>query len=382
MFGKSKGFNAEEFIEGLRSSDMTYNSKVSLLGWLFQQVMNKKKIKLDASQKRKIAEFALTEARDAIVYVQSSASYEEADDALSYIEVLNCVLSNWHNDPETWKPICQVLADMYREYRFLELKTDAFFASGNLLEHKARELIDTVKSIAEEYHRGVFLIGLEESGESCDSIPLNVRNIFADHIRQEIERYTAMPELNDTVKLNLEYAAGAAGVFMTDQLATALRGLAKLNIGAVNYYILMSLVDNGWEIEDAFISTLAEDICYANNSYQFLREKGMAQRFPLQYTDPVYLAKSDMVHWLMYPTELGKEPDRIEYVGRIKASKDDYHIFKFMSNSDTLSEDIKNKWLLGWSSENGRTFSHFDEYAKFDQGSTDKTLKYIKKKVL
>ena len=53
-----------------------------------------------------------------------------------------------------------------------------------------------------------------------------------------------------------------------------------------------------------------------------------------------------------------------------------------MSDSDNLGDDLKNKWLIGWSSVEGGTFSNFDEYALFEKASVKKTLKNIKKKLL
>ena len=88
------------------------------------------------------------------------------------------------------------------------------------------------------------------------------------------------------------------------------------------------------------------------------------------------------MHWLTYPTELGKAPDEIEYIGKTDVKKESFYIFKFKSDSDTLSEEQKSKWLIGWSSNEGGTFSNFDEYEKFDKGTPEKTVKYIKKKLL
>ena len=86
----------------------------------------------------------------------------------------------------------------------------------------------------------------------------------------------------------------------------------------------------------------------------------------------------------MKPTELGKAPDEIQYIGKIKYlfKKEVYHIFKYRSDSDTLGDELKNKWLIGWSSGDGGTFSNFDEFEKFDLGNTEKTLKNIKKKLI
>ena len=91
-----------------------------------------------------------------------------------------------------------------------------------------------------------------------------------------------------------------------------------------------------------------------------------------------------MVHWLVYPTELGKEPDAIEYVGKISYlfKKEVYHVFKFRSDSDNLPDDLKNEWLIGWSSDEGGTFSNFDKYSAFEKETVQSTLKNIKKNLI
>ena len=91
-----------------------------------------------------------------------------------------------------------------------------------------------------------------------------------------------------------------------------------------------------------------------------------------------------MVHWLVYPTELGKKPDAIEYIGKIKYffKKEEYYVFKYMSDSENLGEELQNKWLIGWSNDDGGTFSNFDLLSDYEKGSVDKTLKNIKKKLI
>ena len=106
--------------------------------------------------------------------------------------------------------------------------------------------------------------------------------------------------------------------------------------------------------------------------------------FPTECTTEEYLAKSDLVRWLTYPTELGKAPDEIVYIGKIKKlfKKEVFYVFKYRSNSDTLGDDLKNKWLIGWSSRDGGTFSNFDEFAPFEQETAKKTLRLIQKKLI
>jgi hypothetical protein len=103
--------------------------------------------------------------------------------------------------------------------------------------------------------------------------------------------------------------------------------------------------------------------------------------FPAELAKPEYLAKSDLVHWLSYPTELGKAPDEIEYLGKVRKGGV-YYVFRYRSVRDTLSDELKGKWLIGWSSNDGGTFSNFDRYDDFVQKTPEKTLKYIKKKLL
>ena len=49
---------------------------------------------------------------------------------------------------------------------------------------------------------------------------------------------------------------------------------------------------------------------------------------------------------------------------------------------DSIDDESKNKWLIGWSSEEGGTFSNFDSYAPFEKMPTKKALRLIKKKII
>ena len=116
-------------------------------------------------------------------------------------------------------------------------------------------------------------------------------------------------------------------------------------------------------------------------TYAILKMHGKTHLFPAELATEEYLAKSDLVHWLTYPTELGKEPDQIEYLGKVK-KKEIYHVFRYKSDSDNLGEDLQGKWLIGWSNNEGGTFSNFDLYSDFEQKTVEKTLKVIKRKLL
>ena len=78
---------------------------------------------------------------------------------------------------------------------------------------------------------------------------------------------------------------------------------------------------------------------------------------------------------------VGISKAQIEYLGKVK-KKEIYHVFRYTSNSDNLGEDLQGKWLIGWSNNEGGTFSNFDLYSNFEQKTVEKTLKVIKRKLL
>ena len=145
-----------------------------------------------------------------------------------------------------------------------------------------------------------------------------------------------------------------------------------------------SLLALNQEVPQNAIDALAGDLVHAQLIHSTLARFGKEALFPAGLNNPEYLAKSDLVHWLTYPTELGKAPDEIEYIGKITYlfKREVYHVFKYRSDSETLGDDLRGKWLIGWSSADGGTFSNFDEFKKFDLGNPDKTLKNIKKKLI
>jgi hypothetical protein len=149
----------------------------------------------------------------------------------------------------------------------------------------------------------------------------------------------------------------------------------------VNYYAIATLLDAKQIIPQSVVVALANDIVYADMTYALLKRHEATSLFPAELSSAEYLAKSDLVHWLTYPTELGKQPDEIEYLGKVK-KKEEYYVFRYKSDSENLGDDLKGQWLIGWSNDEGGTFSNFDLYSDFEQNTIEKTLKNIRKKLL
>ena len=63
-------------------------------------------------------------------------------------------------------------------------------------------------------------------------------------------------------------------------------------------------------------------------------------------------------------------------------SKEVFQIFKYRSASENLNEELRNRWLIGWSSNRDGTFSNFDPYDEYEKETVEKTLKNIKRKLI
>jgi hypothetical protein len=205
--------------------------------------------------------------------------------------------------------------------------------------------------------------------------------MLGDYIASEVARYLSAP-LHEQAVTNLELIADVAGYLLTEELLKQIYALLPLGHANINYYAVATLLKLGREVPTDVVAKLATNLTYANLTYHALKDHGKESLFPLEYSTEEYLAKSDLVHWLTYPTELGKEPDEIEYLGKVKVKGEHFWIFRFKSDSHTLDDARKNQWLIGWSGDDGGTFSQFDLYAPFEKKTPEKTVKYIKRKLL
>jgi hypothetical protein len=204
--------------------------------------------------------------------------------------------------------------------------------------------------------------------------------VLSEYIISELKRYIHTA-LDETIINNLEFACDISKYFINDSIVPLLYDILKIGKNNINYYAVSTLLNAGQAVPADAVEALAKDLVYADMTYSLLDSYGLMSLFPKEFSDPVYLAKSDLVHWLTYPTELGKEPEQIEFIGKVK-KKEDYYVFRYISDSDNLGEDLQGKWLIGWSNAEGGTFSNFDLYSDFEKKTPEKTLKNIKKRLL
>jgi hypothetical protein len=115
-----------------------------------------------------------------------------------------------------------------------------------------------------------------------------------------------------------------------------------------------------------------------NLLFDHLKDKDLTELMPARYRTQAALAESNMVRWLLYPTELGRAPDQIEMkkVLSIDTESDDgildYYLFRFRTLPPHWA--AKDGWMAGvagpfvrkespTTDSNGGTFSDFEPWA-------------------
>ena len=369
-------------IEDIKSLS-TFSEKTSFLTVILNSFQDKK-AKIIIEDKKELAAFAFEEISKLIELIPTLQTYKEKDEAFGYKDallgiVMMCYSSPAEIDEMNLNNIKTLMALVDKE-SFVENAIDNIFKNNQNDKEIVNQLLASVIPLKDEFQKGQIYQGLLHYQDGISKLPLDSKMLFADYISSELKRYLDTP-LDDTIVNNLEFACDVAKYFINDTIISLLKDILKLEQNNVSFYAVATLLNADQTVPSNVIESLANDIVYANMTYGILKQYGLQSLFPAELSNSEYLAKSDLVHWLTYPTELGKKPDQIEYLGKVK-KKEEYYIFRYMSDSDNLEDDRKNQWLIGWSNDEGGTFSDFDLYSVFEKETIEKTLKNIKKRLL
>lgn len=367
-----------------------YSEKKQLLEYTLSMIQSIQRSKkpLASEDKAALLKYAFSEVEAFLGDIPNAASYKEKDlifvceDLILGLIMHLCPASA--DIPQDAFAKIKLLVETVAKERYIETTLDNLFTQELIGEAEVSHLLSLVAQTDDEYQKGMLYNGLVHYKEEIAKFSENAKAPITAHLTAELKRYLDQNQLTADCVNNLELMADVCRYFADGTIVVLLQEVLKRGYNNINYYAADTLLSLEQNVPPEIIVALAQNLEYANLTYALLIKYGKQNLFPKECSAPEYLAKSDMVHWLMYPTELGKAPDEIEYIGKIAYlfKKEVYYVFKYRSNSDTLDDNLKNKWLIGWSSEDGGTFSNFDEYALYEKNTVDATLKNIKKKLI
>jgi len=373
----------DEIIHTMKTSD--YSVKKQFLQYLLQMA-ERARHQFAPEDKAAVLEYAFAEVDTMLAAIPAAENYRQKDLIFACEDFLLGLIMNLcpspGDVPQDKLLKIRALTELVDKERYIETTIDSIFEQPAVGTADITRLLYWVRQTGDEYQKSMLFYGLIHHQKKLEKISADAKRMLTDYFVSELRRLMGLS--GEDVWNALELLADVSKHFANEDVIAALQDLLQLGRSHINVHAVGTLCVLGADIPQSAINALAEDLEFADTTYHLLQRQGKAALFPAECATEEYLAKSDLVRWLAYPTELGKAPDAIEYIGKIKPlfRKEVFHVFKFRSDSDTLGDDLKNKWLVGWSSNDGGTFSNFDEFAPFEKEPAEKALKLIKKKLI
>lgn len=164
------------------------------------------------------------------------------------------------------------------------------------------------------------------------------------------------------------------GHLPTPDADAALREALAFRDPQLRFWVVLGLLRQGKDVEQAVIDELAARHVVRNKLFHLLTEADMADRFPREFATQEAFAVADMVDWLTYPTELAREPDAIEQMAVVSEDLGepiglaDYFVFRFRT--------LPPHWAAeqGWMSGVSGPYPRAEEPTPDAQGQTFSTF--------
>ncbi|WP_235832669.1 hypothetical protein [Acetivibrio mesophilus] len=180
---------------------------------------------------------------------------------------------------------------------------------------------------------------------------------------------------DDDKYLGLRSSAGVyfdlAGHIIAPEITMALKRLMSIKDMRLKMFAVISLLKHGCEPAKEDLMDIAGSSEVRNWFYDALVKMGRSEIYPEEYRNQRCFAESNMVDWLVYPTELGRVPDEIELMNIFDDEDKEYYLFRFRCQSDESWQE--KGWMAGVSGPfdknnspttlaEGHTFSHFEQW--------------------
>lgn len=375
----------KEILDNIRT-DEDYEANGHFLEYLEENIRKAKK-PLPEAERAAVVRFCTDEMQRLVIVIPKETKYRQKSKMFYYASTVDslfkCMCPSPRLATQDQRDIVNRLSTLVVSETVLER------AAEEMLEHKPVEKAHVEKVIAivspmnDEYQRGMlYQCLLSAKGGNAPSFTDEAKAALADYIAADLARILDKGTLGEDERDVLEFAVDVGQFFPTAAVLDQVERTMTLDADMVRVYALDTLLGNGREVPADVVRELAADLECADMAHGFLCKHGKQHLFPKEYATPEYLAKSDLVRWLTYPSELGKVPDEISFLGITKIKGETFHIFKFKSDSENLDPDHRNVDLIGWSSDEGGTFSTFEKLSDYEKKTPEKTLRHIIKKIL
>ena len=117
------------------------------------------------------------------------------------------------------------------------------------------------------------------------SLPENVKKLFNEYTRYEMNRYFEGTPTEDTLT-NLEFMCDVCAHFISDELLELVQKAFVFEKSNVSFYAAQTLLKSDKELPQTVVTALANDLSYACLLYDSLKEHGKQALFPAELASP------------------------------------------------------------------------------------------------
>ncbi|MBA3459961.1 MAG: hypothetical protein H0T46_08365 [Deltaproteobacteria bacterium] len=153
-----------------------------------------------------------------------------------------------------------------------------------------------------------------------------------------------------------------AGHVPAKQLGPLLERATKLRDPKLVAFAALSLVRRKHSVAAEVFERIAADHETRELLYDYLRNLGALAKFPAKWRTWDAFAAAEMARWLMYPSELGYVPERIELMQKFTAGKQTLYVWKFLDGK-TWRAGVSGPYVLKGAPRpvwGASTFSQFE----------------------
>ena len=244
----------------------------------------------------------------------------------------------------------------------------------SISKEKFKFLLPTLIDVSSKNFSGIsdclylIILNNDSSGEYLDG---DLKNALLDSMEKKFQLFLQFIQENgvfDELNSSIEILADLSTFINNSNILHYISMFLDTDID--NYskvFIIKSLLFNNINIDDSYLEDVASDILVASRFFEVLESINRDQLFPLKYRNQEYIARSNMINWLVYPTELGEEPLSISFVDILEVGNYIYYIYKFTAKNGSLKERREMIGISGGflsdritARSNGMTFSNFD----------------------
>lgn len=157
---------------------------------------------------------------------------------------------------------------------------------------------------------------------------------------KDIFNYLKTQNINPLVFYDLEVIVDMACYLNDNEINTIINYIDSLGVnGDADVYIIKYKIINNLNIFDEKVEKIISKNDKLIKLYSVMENLNVQNKY-LKNVSQEKIAMSDMVRWLMYPTELGNIPDNIELLGEIIVNDYKYFAFKFFKENFRIKEEM------------------------------------------